>query len=94
MSEKELKGISITSSTTTTLALAKSKFRQVTEVSPNGAWFPAEPEAFKAEAVAQAQELYRSRHMGADTHYLRHLDRFTPEDVRDTPDLATLVRQA
>ena len=94
MSEKELKGVSITSSTTRTLALAKSKFCQVTEVSPDGAWFMAEPRAFKAEALAQAQELYCSRDMGADTHYLRHLDRLAPEDARDTPDLATLVRQA
>ena len=37
VSEKELKGVSITSSTTSTLALAKSKFRQVTKVSPDGA---------------------------------------------------------
>ena len=37
LSEKELKGVSITSSTTRTLALTKSKFRQATEVSPDGA---------------------------------------------------------
>ena len=64
------------------------------QVSPDGSLFPVEPGAFKAEALAQAQDLYCSRDMGADTHYLRHLDRQAPENVRDTLDLATLVRQA
>ena len=49
----------------------KKSFSVVTRVSPDGVYFPTEPEAFISEARTQAQELYGLRALANDVHMVR-----------------------
>ena len=76
------------------LKLKKSKFQQMTSVSPDGEHFPTEPSDYKAEVLRQATELHCGRLVPVDASWMRRLaDMYRPA-MQDRPDVHTVIRQA
>ena len=94
LTEGKLQGTGVTSVTAAALKIRKARFQQLSSVSPDGEYFPTEPDAFKEELLRQAMELHCGRHIGSDAGWLRRLaDQYRPR-MSDRPDITAATRLA
>ena len=89
-----LQGTNITSQTGTALRLRPSRVQPVTQVSPDGRYFPSDPAAFNAEVIAQARELYGGRTgLKMDSHRLLSGSARGRHRSSDTPDFRSAMHR-
>ena len=94
LTEGKLRGTGITSVTAAALKIPKAGFQQLSSISPDGEYFPTEPDVFKEERLCEAMELHCGRYIGSSAAWLRRLaDQYRPR-MSDRPDITTATRLA
>lgn len=93
---QQLSGVVITSQTARCLRLRPSKFQKLSNISPDGSYFPADPAAFRREVYRQAQVLYGGHPaLRMDANRLRASAAAAPHlAVVDSPPFRTLMLRA
>ena len=92
LDQRRLIGGTITSQTTHSLQLARSRFDPISSVSADGHSFPTDPEEFRREVLHQAAELYSGRSgLRMDLPRLQHGVALGHFPTADSPDFETVL---